>query len=88
MSAGPRIALVEPGTRPELAAIEQSIAAERGRDGTGFFLVSLFLSPLVGVIAAACARPDPAGIAKRAAARAAKIPPPRRCVAGGHGFSR
>jgi 4-carboxymuconolactone decarboxylase len=31
MSAGPRIGLVEPGTRPELAAIEQSIAAERGR---------------------------------------------------------
>ena len=31
MSAGPRIPLVEPGTRPELAAIEQSIAAERGR---------------------------------------------------------
>jgi 4-carboxymuconolactone decarboxylase len=31
MSAVPRIPLVEPGTRPELAPIEQSIAAERGR---------------------------------------------------------
>lgn len=31
MSAAPRIPLVEPGTRPELAAIEQSIVAERGR---------------------------------------------------------
>jgi 4-carboxymuconolactone decarboxylase len=31
MSAAPRVPLVEPGTRPELAAIEQSIAAERGR---------------------------------------------------------
>ena len=31
MSTGPRIALVEPGTRPELASIEQSIVAERGR---------------------------------------------------------
>ena len=30
MSAGPRIPLIEPGTRPELAAIEQAIAAERG----------------------------------------------------------
>jgi AhpD family alkylhydroperoxidase len=31
MSAAPRIPLVEPGTRPELATIEQSIVAERGR---------------------------------------------------------
>jgi 4-carboxymuconolactone decarboxylase len=31
MSAAPRIPLVEPGTRPELASIEQSIVAERGR---------------------------------------------------------
>ena len=31
MSAAPRIPLVEPGTRPELAAIEQSVIAERGR---------------------------------------------------------
>ena len=31
MSTAPRIPLVEPGTRPELAAIEQSIVAERGR---------------------------------------------------------
>jgi AhpD family alkylhydroperoxidase len=31
MSAGPRVPLVEPGTRPELAAIERSISAERGR---------------------------------------------------------
>jgi AhpD family alkylhydroperoxidase len=31
MSSRPRIPLVEPGTRPELAAIEQSIVAERGR---------------------------------------------------------
>ena len=30
MSAGPRIPLIEPGTRPELAAIERAIAAERG----------------------------------------------------------
>jgi 4-carboxymuconolactone decarboxylase len=29
--SGPRIPLVEPGTRPELASIEQSIVAERGR---------------------------------------------------------
>ena len=28
MSEGPRIALVEPGTRPELAAIEQAIVAQ------------------------------------------------------------
>jgi len=31
MSAKPRISLVEPGTRPELVAIEESIKAERGR---------------------------------------------------------
>jgi AhpD family alkylhydroperoxidase len=31
MSTPPRIPLVEPGTRPELAAIEHSILAERGR---------------------------------------------------------
>ncbi len=31
MSTGPRIPLVEPGTRPELSSIEQSIVAERGR---------------------------------------------------------
>ena len=31
MSIGPRIPLVEPGTRPELSSIEQSIVAERGR---------------------------------------------------------
>ena len=31
MSTGPRIPLVEPGTRPELATIEQAIVAERGR---------------------------------------------------------
>jgi len=31
MNAAPRIPLVEPGTRPELASIEQSIVAERGR---------------------------------------------------------
>jgi 4-carboxymuconolactone decarboxylase len=31
MSGSPRIPLIEPGTRPELAAIERSIAAERGR---------------------------------------------------------
>ena len=31
MSTGSRIPLVEPGTYPELASIEQSIAAERGR---------------------------------------------------------
>jgi len=30
MSSGPRIPLVEPGTRPELAAIERTILAERG----------------------------------------------------------
>src|SRR5215467_3940842 len=30
MSDGPRIPLVEPGTRPELAAIEQAIVAQRG----------------------------------------------------------
>jgi len=30
MSTGPRIPLVEPGTRPELAAIERTILAERG----------------------------------------------------------
>ncbi len=30
MSVDPRIPLVEPGTRPELAAIERSITAERG----------------------------------------------------------
>jgi AhpD family alkylhydroperoxidase len=30
MSKAPRIPLVEPGTRPELAAIEQTILAERG----------------------------------------------------------
>lgn len=30
MNTGPRIPLVEPGTRPELASIEQAIAAERG----------------------------------------------------------
>ena len=30
MSSRPRIPLVEPGTRPELAAIEQTILAERG----------------------------------------------------------
>jgi 4-carboxymuconolactone decarboxylase len=30
MSAGARVPLVEPGTRPELAAIERSITAERG----------------------------------------------------------
>src|ERR1700693_1586296 len=30
MSTGPRIPLVEPGTRPDLVSIEQSIAAERG----------------------------------------------------------
>jgi len=30
MKSGPRIPLVEPGTRPELAAIEGSIIAERG----------------------------------------------------------
>ena len=29
--SGPRVPLVVPGTRPELAAIEQSILAERGR---------------------------------------------------------
>jgi AhpD family alkylhydroperoxidase len=31
MSMDPRIPLVEPGTRSELASIEQAIAAERGR---------------------------------------------------------
>jgi 4-carboxymuconolactone decarboxylase len=31
MSAAPRIPLIAPGTRAELAAIEQSIVAERGR---------------------------------------------------------
>jgi len=31
MSDGPRIPLIEPGTRPELAAIERSIVVERGR---------------------------------------------------------
>lgn len=31
MSAGPRIPLVAPGTRPELAEVERAIAAERGR---------------------------------------------------------
>jgi len=31
MSTGPRIPLVEPGTRPELSSIEHSIVAERGR---------------------------------------------------------
>ena len=31
MSKGPRIPLVEPGTRPELAAIEQAIVAQRGQ---------------------------------------------------------
>jgi len=31
MSTGPRIELVEPGTRTELSSIEQSIVAERGR---------------------------------------------------------
>ena len=30
MSEGPRIPLIEPGTRPELAAIEQAIVAQRG----------------------------------------------------------
>ncbi len=34
------------------------IASNKGRSGVGFFFLSLFLSPLIGIIAAAAAKRD------------------------------
>jgi len=42
------------------------IAAQKGRSGTGFFLLALFLSPLIGILAAAFASRNDATLAKQA----------------------
>lgn len=45
------------------------IARDKGRDGTGFALVALVI-PLFGIIAAACAQPDPEAMKVRREAAA------------------
>ncbi|MDQ6765406.1 MAG: hypothetical protein M3Z22_04815 [Verrucomicrobiota bacterium] len=42
--------------------IAANIATKKGRSGGGFFLLSFFLSPLVGIIAALVVQPNVAGI--------------------------
>ena len=41
-----------------LCILAGAIASGKGRSGVGFFFLSLFLSPLVGIITALVARPD------------------------------
>lgn len=40
-----------------LSALAGIVAARKGRSGIGFFLLALMLSPLIGLLAAAIARP-------------------------------
>jgi hypothetical protein len=42
------------------------IAANKGRSGFGFFLLSFFLSPFIGIICAALASPDQRSIDRQA----------------------
>jgi len=41
-----------------LAVVAGVIASNKGRSGSGFFLLAVFLTPLVGIIAALIAQPD------------------------------
>jgi hypothetical protein len=41
-----------------LSFVAAAVANGKGRSGTGFFFLSLLLSPLIGIIAAFVARPN------------------------------
>ena len=45
-----------------LCFVAATIANNKGRSGFGFFFLALFLSPVVGIIAALVARPDKAAV--------------------------
>jgi len=47
-----------------LSIIAGVIASQKGRSGIGFFLLSVFLSPLIGIIAALVAQPNIAKVEK------------------------
>ncbi len=51
-----------------LSILAGVIAAGKGRSGLGFFLLAVFLSPLIGLIAALCVRPREVLDAQRARA--------------------
>lgn len=44
--------------------IAAGIASSKGRSGGSYFLVSFFFTPVIGIIAALLATPDPAHIAQ------------------------
>lgn len=48
-----------------LCIIAAVIASNKGRSGLGFFLLALFLSPLVGIIAALVAGPNTANVEQK-----------------------
>ena len=48
-----------------LSLVAAVIAAKKGRSGIGFFALALFLSPLVGILAAAVARTGEEGLVAR-----------------------
>lgn len=45
-----------------LCFVAGAIAGNKGRSGVGFFFLAFFLSPLVGIIAAAVASPNKANV--------------------------
>ncbi len=48
-----------------LSVVAAVIASNKGRSGFGFFLLSIILSPLVGIIAALVSKPNTATIEKK-----------------------
>lgn len=45
-----------------LAGVASTFATNKGRSGVAFFFLSLFFSPVVGILAAVAAKPDMAAI--------------------------
>lgn len=48
-----------------LSVVAGVVAENKGRSGVGFFFLSMVLSPLIGIIGAAVARPDQDTIERR-----------------------
>jgi hypothetical protein len=63
-----------------LCGVAAGIAANKGRSGAGVFLLSVFLSPLVGLIVAATMAPSPGGQGKKKCSNCAEFVQPEAKV--------
>lgn len=59
-----------------LCGVAAYLASSKGRSGVGIFFLSAFLSPLVGIIAAASLRPNPAAQGKKKCPQCAEFVQP------------